>query len=367
MTTTTTTRPTRRQVLAVASIGIVANALLSGCGSSEPSETASSGQTEVGVSGQIVWADYGGGTNAARQAAYFDSFVEATGVDVVSTSLEATIMYQMLGGEAGDYDAMHVGLPDVYNSMQALSKLDPEVPRDDALPADVQDYAFGGFAVGQVKAYLGSTFPDGGPKSWADFYDLEKFPGKRALPGTGAMNGLVLETALLADGVEPEDLYPIDYPRAFAKLNTIADQVVFYTEYPQAQQLLLSGSVAMAYGPSGQFTSLIVEGEDDVKIAWDQAFYSFNVIAIPREAPNKANIQALAAWMGDPERQARFAEQTLYGPGNTQAWDHIDPAVADNIVTSPSHTSLLLEDSKSRAEYNEEMINAYAEWLASVQ
>ncbi|MDR1798595.1 MAG: extracellular solute-binding protein [Bifidobacteriaceae bacterium] len=317
------------------------------------------------LSGQIIWADYGGATNAARQAAYFDSFQAATGVEVVSAALEATIMYSMLEGQAGDYDAMHVGLPDVYNSLEHIIPLDAAVPRDDNLPAEAQDYAFGSFAVGQVMAYLPDTFPDGGPQGWADFFDTEKFPGKRALPGSGAMNGLVLEAALLADGVAADELYPIDYDRAIAKLNSIAGDVVFFTEYPQLQQLLLSGSVAVAYGPSGQFTSLIAQGES-VTVCWDQAFYSFNTITIPEKAPNPANIQALAAWMGDPERQADFAQRTFYGPGSAAAWDYIPEDVWDNIVTAPSHTNLILEDSKSRATYNEEMINAYAEWLTTV-
>lgn len=355
-------------------VGALALAMvLSACGDGASADNASSdnassdGASSDGadLSGEVIWADYGGTTNAARQAAYFDGFVEETGVDVISTSLESTVMYSMLTGEAGDYDAMHVGLPDVYNSFDHLVELDDSVPRDDQLPEDAQDYAFGSFAVGQVQAYLPETFPDGGPQTWADFFDTETFPGKRALPGSGAMNGLVLEAALVADGVAPEDLYPLDFERATAKLDTIADDVVFYTEYSQVQQLLLSGSVAVAYGPSGQFTALIAEGED-VTVSWDEAFYSFNVIVVPQEAPNVANAQALAAWMADPERQARFAELTFYGPGSSAAWDHIPDDVAENIVTAPSHTNLIREDSEARAAGNEAGINAYAEWLATV-
>ncbi|MDR1798596.1 MAG: extracellular solute-binding protein [Bifidobacteriaceae bacterium] len=318
------------------------------------------------LSGQVVFADWGGATHDARQAAYFDSFTAGTGVEVVSTTLEMTIMYSMLAGETGDYDAMHVGLPDIYLSSDHLLTLDPTVPRADQLPADAQDYAFGAFAVGDVQAHLAATFPDGGPQTWADFFDTEKYPGKRALPGAGAMNGFVLEAALMADGVAPEDFYPIDYERAYAKLNSIAGDVVFYTEYPQLQQLLLSGSVAVAYGPSGQFTSLIASGED-VTVSWDEAFCSYDAIVIPEQAPNPANIQALAAWMGDPERQAQFARATKYGPLSAAVWEFIPADEQDLIVTAPSHTNLVQTDPQARATYNEEMINAYAEWLTTAQ
>src|SRR4030095_15217409 len=74
-------------------------------------------------------------------------------------------------------------------------------------------------------AYNTETYPDNPPSSWADFFDTEKSPGTRG--GQNDVNQGALEAALLADGVAPEDLYPLDYDRAFAKLDTLGDDLTF--------------------------------------------------------------------------------------------------------------------------------------------
>ena len=67
--------------------------------------------------------------------------------------------------------------------------------------------------------YNSEEFSSDEPEGWADFFDTDAFPGKRAVWGSYVVNG-VLEGALLADGVAPEDLYPLDLDRAFEKLDT---------------------------------------------------------------------------------------------------------------------------------------------------
>ena len=54
---------------------------------------------------------------------------------------------------------------------------------------------------------------------WADLFDTAKIPGKRTFYKWSAPG--VLEIALLADGVAPDKLYPLDLDRAFKKLDTI--------------------------------------------------------------------------------------------------------------------------------------------------
>ncbi len=62
------------------------------------------------------------------------------------------------------------------------------------------------------------------PANLADFFDTQKFPGRRALSRASAKFNL--EMALLADGVAPGDVYktletPQGLDRAFAKLKTL--------------------------------------------------------------------------------------------------------------------------------------------------
>jgi putative spermidine/putrescine transport system substrate-binding protein len=332
----------------------VAVFLLAGCVSASSSSSSS---------GRIVWADFGGPTNKARYTSYFDDYTKQTGVDVISEVEADAVTNTMLDGGKGDYDAIHVGLDIVYRHQDNIAKLADDVPRDTQLPADIRDYAFGTFMVGHAMGYLTATFPAGGPKTWADFWDTKKFPGKRAWPGSPGSYDSSCEIALLADGVAPDKLYPLDLDRCSAKLDQLRGDMVFYTSYPEIQQLLTSGTAVMAAGPSGQYTALRNAGQD-VTVSWDQAIVAPNVITIPKTAPDLANINALAKLMNDPQRQAQFAKLTGYGPGNPDAFKSMDAATQEKIVNAPSHTTVVFQNSKARAEQSDALLAWYTKWLS---
>ncbi|WP_159502417.1 PotD/PotF family extracellular solute-binding protein [Microbacterium sp. 18062] len=345
-----------------ASVAVLGTAvLLAGCaGSADAPDTAGD---EAVLSGEIIWADFGGPTNEARQEIYFDPFTADTGVEVISVVVEDAIQNTMMAGGEGDYDATHVGLDQVYANIDNVLEI-PEEYQDQELPEDIRPYAFGTFFVGHAQGYLTSTFPDGGPQTWADFWDVETYPGMRAWPGSPGSYDSTCEIALLADGVAPDDLYPLDLDRCTDKLDELRPNIVFYSSYPEIQQLLVSGSAAIAMGPSGQFAALRNAGED-VSVSWDQAIVAPNVIAIPKMAPNPENILALTEVFHDPELQAEFSVRTNYGPGNPDAYDHIPADVQDNLVTAPSHDTIVYQDSPWRAENTEALLNWYTGWLAS--
>ncbi|MDQ7903650.1 extracellular solute-binding protein [Phytohabitans sp. ZYX-F-186] len=330
---------------------------LTGCSSDEPAESSG------GLSGKIVWADFGGPTNKARYATYFDDFTKQTGVEVVSEVESDAVANTMLTGGKGDYDAIHVGLDTVYRHKDNIAPLDAAVGRDTNLPENIRDYAFGTFYVGHVQAYLTATFPNGGPQTWADFFDVGKFPGKRGWMGSPGSYDSACEIAELASGVAPDKLYPLDLDLCTKKLDELRPNMVFYTSYPQIQQLLTSKTAAVVAGPSGQAFALKGQGVD-VTISWNQAIVAPNVMTIPASAPNLTNIQALADVFNEPERQARFAKTTGYGPGNPDAFTHMDDATKADIVNSPAHTQIVHQNSEARAEHDDELLAWYTKWLA---
>ncbi|GAA0997174.1 ABC transporter substrate-binding protein [Acrocarpospora macrocephala] len=360
-------RSTRRLFSAVA-LSLTAALALSACGggtestTSAPSGTAapSGGQK---LSGRIVWADFGGPTNKARQTTYFDGFTGDTGVEVVSTVEEDALADTMLNGGAGDYDAMHVGLDYAYRYKDNILSRPAGATLDQQLPEDIRDKAWGTFLVGHAQGYLTSTFPNGGPQTWADFWDVKKFPGKRAWPGTPGSYDSTCEVALLADGVAADQLYPLDLDRCTKKLNELRPNMVFYNAYPEIQQLIASGTAAVALGPSGQYAALR-NGGQDVTVSWNQAVVAPNVMVTPAKAPNPDNIFALAEWMSDPKRQAEFAKLTGYGPGNPDAFQHMTEETLANIVSSPSHDKIVWQNSRARAEQRDALLAWYTGWLA---
>ncbi|RBM06279.1 extracellular solute-binding protein [Streptomyces sp. PT12] len=349
----------RRVAMMGAAMAVVA-ALAAGCADSgdPPSDGGASG-----IGGDIVWADYGGPTNESRQAAYFDGFSDETGVDVVSVPIEDAVFNGMLGGDAGDYDVFQVAAADALANAENLVEL-PEDIRGDLLPEGLRPYVVGGFYAGLAQGWLTETFPEGGPEDWADFFDTETYPGKRAWPGAPGSFDASYEIALLADGVAPEDLYPLDIERAEARLDAIRDELVFYQSYPEVQQLLTSGSASIAVTVTGQFTALRNAGAD-VTVQWNQAFITPNGFVIPAESGNPDAVVALAEWIDDPERQAAFVERTLYGPVNSEVFDHLPADVTEQLANSPDKEELVLRwDEQWRADHRQLLLDSYTAWLA---
>ena len=98
---------------------------------------------------------------------------------------------------------------------------------------------------GLLLAYDGEQFPDGGPESWADFFDVERFPGPRAFPNYGRPWS-VLISALLADGVLADALFPLDLDRAFRRLDELKPYItVWWTSGDQSQQMFRTQEVVM--------------------------------------------------------------------------------------------------------------------------
>lgn len=352
----------RRAGIAVA-VGAVA-VLVTGCaGTASGGTSDGSASGDESISGQIVWADFGGPTNESRQVAYFDGFYDETGVDVVSSSIEDAVYYPMLEGEDGDYDVFQVSTADILAYPDHIQEI-PEAAQGDLIDESLRPYVVGGFYIGVAQGWLTDTFADGGPQDWVDFFDTEKYPGKRAWPGSPGFFDASYEIALLADGVAPQDLYPLDLERATAKLDTIRDDLVFYQSYPEVQQLLSSGSASIAVSVTGQFKALQNAGQD-VTVQWNQAFQALNGFVVPEASNNPDAVMALAEWINTPENQAVFTERTGYGPVNSEVFDLVSDDIAANVVNSPDHADGLLQwDEQWRADNKDLLLDSYTAWLA---
>ena len=123
------------------------------------------------------------------------------------------------------------------------------------------------------------------PNSWADFWDVKKFPGRRALRNHPIAT---LEAALMADGVAPDKLYPLDVDRAFKKLEEIKPNItVWWTSGAQSAQLLNDGEVDMVMAWNGRVSALTKEGAK-VAYTYNQGILQSTSLCILKDAPNLA-------------------------------------------------------------------------------
>jgi len=175
----------------------------------------------------------------------------------------------------------------------------------------------------KVIAYRKDTFGDNGPSNWAEFWDLENFPGKRGMHGKVNYN---LEAALMADGVPMQEVYETlatdaGRERAWAKLEKIAPEVtVWYRGGSQSAQLLRDGEVDAIHMGHNRVESVIASGID-VTYAFDGGTMDVDCLLVPKGAPNVENAMRLINELLSAEAQARLAVTMPLGPVNTGAFD----------------------------------------------
>ena len=192
------------------------------------------------------------------------------------------------------------------------------VPEKLALPNYIGLYTFS-YGIGYQK----KKYASGAPKTWADFYDVKKFPGRRSLIGEGLY---AFESALIADGVPPADVYkvlkaPGGVDRAFKKLEEIKPFVsLWWRSTGEITQAMHDGEVDMAIFPNGRAMALSRDGVD-LGFEWNQAFMDTECLMIPKNAANPMGAFKLINLSLDAKNQANFAAAIGYGPVNLKAYD----------------------------------------------
>lgn len=176
----------------------------------------------------------------------------------------------------------------------------------------------GNSAYGQVLAYNYKATGDASePKSWADFWNTAGTKGRRALQDGPRYS---LEYALLADGVAPKDLYPLDVNRAFAKLDKIKSSIsVWWKQAPQVPILLASGEVALASTTQSRIREIVAKENVPLKVMWNQSLLTVDWLAVPRGSKRTENAMKLIAFMTRADLQAKLAKETGIGPTNLEA------------------------------------------------
>ncbi|WP_413711793.1 ABC transporter substrate-binding protein [Rhizobium sp. Rhizsp82] len=315
---------------ASASLGFAASGILGG--------------RAVSAENTVIVTDGGGAWGAAQKAAYFDPFEKETGIKVslvpyalpgkVKASIEAGApvadVADLSGSQLPSFARAGL-LEEIDTKFFAASDLESLLP----IKADRFGIPslFGAIVVAFEKdAYQGSK-----PTGWADFWNAEKFPGPRSLADGGTLTvAHTFEIALLADGVSPDKLYPIDWERAFKSLDRIRPNISkFWTGFAEPVQLLVDQSATLASAYNGRVTSAQSDGAA-IDFTWDQAVLGWDHWVVPKGATNVENAFKFIAYATRADRQAEFAKLIDYGPTNARAYDLLTPERAAKLPTSPA-------------------------------
>jgi putative spermidine/putrescine transport system substrate-binding protein len=222
-------------------------------------------------------------------------------------------------------DVIHLGSSEgaQAGAQGLLEPLDFAIIDASTLPAGAEsEFCFPFDSYGTVMAWNTATYGENGPKSWADFWDVEKFPGRRALRANAQDQ---LEIALLSEGVAPTDVYPIlstpeGLTRALARLEALKpDVAIWWTSGAQAAQILKDGEVDLLITWNGRAQSVVADG-GAADYSFHQSVIGTDCLGVPKGAPNKEAAMKLIAAMTTAEREAKLTDYISYGPMNTAAY-----------------------------------------------
>ncbi|MER9169297.1 polyamine ABC transporter substrate-binding protein [Mesorhizobium australicum] len=320
---------------------------------------------------QITFVSQGGAYQEAQTKAILDPVAKLLGITINQDSSPdawPVIKTQTATGKP-IWDVIDTPTQDCIRGGQQgmIETLDfSKIPNAEKMPAEYKSrYSVAYEFYSSVLAYNKDKFGANPPKSWADFWDVKKFPGTRALRNHPLAT---LEAALLADGVAPDKLYPLDVDRAFKKLEEIKPYVtVWWTSGAQSAQLLADSEVDIEMAWNGRVTAVAKEGVP-ISYTFNQGFLQYTSLCILKGAPNLDTAVKFVNAAMTPEIQANFPAYIDYGPGNPEAYKtgKISAERAAEMPSSPENAAkqVLVSDAWWSSAAGEE---AQKRWASFIQ
>lgn len=295
--------------------------------------------------GEVVFASWGGSFQDALRSAMLDPAAEALGVTVredTTNGIQDVRAQITAGAVAWDVTEQELPTCETLSREGSLEPLDYSIIDTTGIPEDLIHENYIGFInFTKVIAHRADAFPDGAPTTWAEFWDVEAFPGARSMHGKINYN---LEAALMADGVPMGEVYATletdeGMERAWAKLEEIVPHVtVWYRGGSQSAQLLRDGEVDLIHMGHNRVESVADSGVE-VGYTFEGGTMDVDCLLVPKGAPNPENAMRLINELIRADAQARLAMTMPLGPVNTGAFDTgiIDEAAALNVNTHSSN------------------------------
>jgi putative spermidine/putrescine transport system substrate-binding protein len=316
---------------------------------------------------------WGGSSQAAHRQAYWDSFTRTTGVRLQEDTWHGgvgVIRTRVVGGDTS-WDVVQVETEDLILGCEEglfepleWSSLGG---REAFIPTAVHNCGVGAMLWSYLIGWDGDRIQGEGPRTWADFWDVRRFPGRRGMRRTPKYT---LEFALMADGVPANQVYsvlrtPAGIDRAFRKLDELKPHIVWWSSISQVPDLLGSGEVAMSVTSPGR---LIVANRTEgrnFRTSWDGNIYAVDYWVVLANSPHKAEAMQLLRYMTRPENQVRLPQFIPTGLTSRRANEIVDPRLKLDTPSDPRNMTNALElDANFWVEYGDQLTQRFNAWLA---
>ena len=334
----------------------------------------------------LTVVSWGGSYARACVEAYHKAFTAETGIEVLLEDYNGGLAQVRAQVDAGavHWDVVDLEMPDAMLACDEgiIEPIDLDdfppgtngaAAADDYLPDSASDCGPGMLLYANIYAYSTRYLKGAPPTAIEDFFDLERFPGRRGMRRSPLAN---LEFALLADGVPEAEVYAVldtdaGVERALRKLDSIKDQVVWWEAGAQPPQMLADGEVLMSTAYNGRIFNAQVLEEQPLVIVWDgQVLDVGGALSIVAGTPRLAAAEAFVRFANRPESIANVAQHISYSPIRRSAQalvgKHLETGIdmAPHMPSDPRNMQrALLSDWQWWSENRDEMNERFSAWL----
>ncbi|MFG6589973.1 ABC transporter substrate-binding protein [Sulfitobacter sp. 1A12157] len=323
----------------------------------------------------LTVTSFGGAYGAAQMEHMIQPYMDKSGTNILFEDYGGGVAEMKAQVEAGNilWDVVDIEVIDLERACAEgyLEVIDQSVlpDGDDGTPAAddfIDDALANECGVGNIVwsvVFAVNTENGEGPKTIEDFFDTETFPGKRGLRKRPQVN---MEWALLADGVAPEEVYEVlateeGQKRAFAKLDTIKDDITWYDSWSQAPVLLNDGGATMVQSANGRIFAAIKDDGAPFEIVWDSHIYDLDVWAIMKGTEKKEEAMEFIKFATGTVPLSGM-QDVAYGPTRASAQALLPEDVKQDLPTAHLDEGVKA-DGIFWADYGETLGEKFNEWL----
>jgi putative spermidine/putrescine transport system substrate-binding protein len=322
----------------------------------------------------VTTIGWGGAWQDAMETAFFKPWTKNSGIPVqYITPYDFSKLMAMHKAGQQQVDIVEAGSLDTPRMIkyQMNAPLDFNIIDRSALSPGQLKYenSIGAITLSTVFVYSKAKWPgEDAPQTWADFWNVKKFPGPRSMQRRVYP---MLEAALMADGVpaDPRKMYPLDVDRAFKKLDEIRPHVVtWWSSGSEPQQLIRDKEVDLSVIWNGRASDSILNQKVPYQQVWNQALYNGDIEAwfLMKNGPNPQAGMKLLDFVGRAEPQAAFARALYYGPTNLKAYEFIDAELAKHLPSYPANEKVsLLINYNWWLENIDDLTRRFEQWIQS--
>ena len=334
----------------------------------------------------VTVVSWGGSYAKACVDGYHEAFTDETGIEIRLEDYNGGLaeVRAQVDANAVHWDVVDVELADgVRGCDEGLFKIfdpttlppgaDGSAPADDYYPGAITECGANTLFYSTIYAYNAEKIDGDKPTTMEDFFDLERFPGRRGMRRSPVVN---LEFALMGDGVPADEVYALldtdaGIERAFAKLDSIKNQVVWWEAGAQPPQMLADGEVVMSTAYNGRIFNAQVLEEQPFVIVWDGQVLDTGYLAILEGAPNPEAAQRFVEFAARPSSMAGTARHISYSPTRRSAealiTTHAETGVemGPHMPNTPENAKRALQnDWQWWSDNRDDMNERFAAWLA---